>query len=154
MRAGLTDCHTNRGALHPSGFHPHEKQSAAESGKGWGLQITHTILFLPFPRAVAAAASVITQHCRKKKLYALASTPYTITGYSAAVIKVPFQHSTHHDLFQCKHSLSQFNPRPLQRDVNGHFYVDEKEKCMQVMARAGKKMCYSSIWETTRLDGF
>lgn len=34
MRAGLTDCHTNRGELHPSGFHPHEKQSAAESGNG------------------------------------------------------------------------------------------------------------------------
>lgn len=34
MKAGLTDCHTNRGALQPSDFHPHEKQSAAESGKG------------------------------------------------------------------------------------------------------------------------
>lgn len=114
---------------------------------------THTILFLPFLRTVTATASVITQHCRKKKLYASASTPYTITGYSAAVIKVPFQHSTHRDLFQCKHSLSQLNPRPLHWDVNGHFYVGEKEKCVQVMACAGKNTCYSSIWET-RLDGF
>ncbi len=114
---------------------------------------TYDSFFLPFPRTVAATASVITQHCRKKKLYASASTPYTITGYSVAVIKVPFQRSTHHDLFQCKHSLSRLNPRPLQQDVNGHFYDGEKEKCMQVMACAGNKMCYSFIWETS-LDGF
>lgn len=145
MRAGLTDCHTNRGALHPSGFHPHEKQSAAESGKGWGLQITQ-FLFLPFPRTV----SQCHHHPALQEKEALcligvsASTPYTITGYAGAVIKVPFQHSTHHDLFQCKHSLSQLNPRPLHWDVNGHFYVGEKEKkCMHrrkkcVAASSGK----------------
>lgn len=113
--------------------------------------------FFLFSCTVTAQANVITLHCRKKKLYASsgvsASTPYTITGYAAAVIKVPFQHSTHHDLFQCKHSLSPLNPRPLYWDVNGRFYVGEKEKCMQVCSCTGRKMCYSLIWET-RLDGF
>lgn len=156
MRAGLTDCHTNRGALHPSGFHPHEKQSAAERGKGWGLQITHTILFLPIPCTVAVTASVITKHCRKKRLYPSSGCQHPllvkITGCAAAVIKVPFQHSTHHDFLQCKHSLSQLNPKSLHWDVNGYFYVGEKEKRMHIMACTGK-MCYSLIWEM-KLDGF
>lgn len=81
-----------------------------------------------------------------------ASNPYTITGYAAAVIKVSFQHSTQHDLFQCKHSLSQLNPEPVHWDVDGHFYVGEKEKKrMQVRVRTEKHMSF--IWET-RLDGF
>lgn len=123
MRAGLTDCHTNRGALCPSGFHPHEKQSAAESGKGWGLQITHKILlFFSSSSSFSVYNNNNNSQCHHKALQekeafrligVSPSTPYTITGYAAAVIKAPFQHSTHRDLFQSKHSLSQLNPRPI-----------------------------------------
>lgn len=73
----------------------------------------------------------------KEALYLIGVSAYishTITGYAVTVIKVRFQHSTHHDLFQCKHSLSQLNQRPLHWGVNGHFYVGEKEKWMQLMA--------------------
>lgn len=125
MRAALTDCHTDRGALHPSGFHPHEKQS----GKARGLQTTQPILFLPYSNG--------SRQChhpalREKEALCLIrvspSNPHTITGYAAAVIKASFQHSTQHDLFQCKHSLSRLNPESLRWDVNRRFYVGEKEK--------------------------
>lgn len=88
---------------------------------------THTHnAFLP----VTANSRVITQRRRKQKLYAPSGCQHpllTHLWYGAAVIKVPFQHSTHHDLFHCKHSLSQLNPRPLYWDINGHFKLLKKK---------------------------
>lgn len=63
-------------------------------------------------------------------------TIHSITGYSAAVIKVPFQHSTHRDLFQSKHSSSQLNPRPL------HWTF----LCLRKSASSRKKCVISSAW--------
>lgn len=71
-----------QGSITPQWFSSTWKaKRGAESGNGWGLQITHThaththrrthaLLFLPFPRTVTATASVISQYCRRKKLYA------------------------------------------------------------------------------------
>lgn len=140
MRAALTDCHTNRGAL-PSGCHPHEKQSTTESGEGRGLQITHLLFSLLQQQPVSSSPSTA-----EKSSFGLirvsASSLYTITGYNVAAIKVPFQHSTHPDLSLCKHSLSQLKPRTLHWDLNGDFYACEKGKWMQVCT--GKKCVFAS----------
>lgn len=128
MRAALTDSHTNREALHPSGFHPHESRAPLRVAKDEVFKsYAHTQCLSscdsklpchhPTPQETEALCSIRVS----------ASTPYAFTGYGAAVIKVPFQHSTHHDLFHCKHSLSQLNPRPLYWDINGHFKLLKKK---------------------------
>ena len=137
--------HTDRGALQPSDFLPHEKPSATESAKRMRSSNHKSNSSRSVPRTAAATAGVIAPARRegKKKLYASSRCQHplahTITGYAAAVIKVPFQHSTHGDLFQTKHSLSQLKPRPLRWDVKGHFYVCDKEGRIQATACNWKK---------------
>lgn len=46
----------------------------------------------------------------------------------AAVIKAPFQDSTQRDLYQRKHSLSEFSLKTLHWDVKWHVYVGETGK--------------------------
>lgn len=102
---------------------------AAESGKGWAVKFTQAILSLPFLPTVTANACVIAHSVLQDKclIRVLASTLHTITGCAAAVIKVPIQPFTHHDLSQCKHSLSQLNPCPLHQVARRHFYVGKRE---------------------------
>lgn len=124
-------------------------------GAGDEVFKSHTILFVLFHTQQQQQVGTSPSHVGGKgsrRVRVSGSTPCTIAGY-AALIKAPFQPSTHPDLSQCKHSLSQLSPKPLHWDVNRHFYGGVKEKCMHIMAHSVYSKCKRCVAASPQKQG-